>query len=62
MAFDPWWIHTVSGTSRSIHNLGIPVEPPARPIAEAHRVVFAPPEETRPVAVRVLVRGREEQR
>jgi hypothetical protein len=30
------------GHSRSIHNPGIPVEPPARPVAEAHRVVFAP--------------------
>ena len=45
------------GHSRSIHNPGIPVEPPARPVAEAHRVVFAPQEETRPVAARVEVRG-----
>jgi hypothetical protein len=62
MSLDPWWIRTVSGTSRSIYNPGIPVEPPARPVAEAHRVVFAPQEETRPVAARVEVRGPGEQR
>jgi hypothetical protein len=37
------------------HNPGIPGEPPARPVAEPHRVVFAPQEETRPVAARVEV-------
>jgi hypothetical protein len=61
MVSDPWWIRTVSGTSRSIHNPGIPVEPPARPVAEAHRVGFAPQEETCRVAARVEVQGREEQ-
>jgi hypothetical protein len=62
MVSDPWWIRTVSGTSRSIHNPGIPVEPPAQPVAEAHRVGFAPQEETHPIAARVEVQGREEQR
>jgi hypothetical protein len=62
MVSDPWWIRTVSGTSRSIHNPGIPVEPPARPVAEAHRVGCAPQEETRPSPCASRSEGREEQR
>jgi hypothetical protein len=62
MVSGPRWIRTVSGTSRSIHNPDIPVEPPARLVAEAHRVGFAPQEETCLAAMRVEVHGREEQR